>query len=91
MCPQVESCLPRPLKTQPPAAVMAWRLWDSPNFPQGGACEACRQGGFVQRCSCLGQIPGACALLGVLIFLFSGFALARVGFWRRGLWLFLLP
>ncbi len=37
---------------------------------------ACGEGGFVQRCSSLGQIPGACALLGILIFLFSGFTLA---------------
>ena len=39
-------------------------------------CGACGERGFVQRCSCLGQIPGACALLRVLIVLFSGFALA---------------
>ncbi len=43
MCRQVDSCLPRPPKTQPPAAVMAWSLWDSPIFPRDGACGACRQ------------------------------------------------
>jgi hypothetical protein len=42
-------------------------------------CGACGEEDLYsenQRCSCLGQIPGACALLGVLVFLFSGFALA---------------
>jgi len=41
----------------------------------GGACG---ERGFVQRCSCLGQIHGAYALLRVFIFLYIGFALALV-------------
>jgi hypothetical protein len=41
----------------------------------GGACG---ERGFVHRCSCLGQIPSDCALLGVFIFLYIGFALGQI-------------